>query len=219
MTFMIKAVIFDLDGVILDTERLNVSFKLELSKKLGYSLTRNDIVNSLGLGKKEAIEYFYKLVNNYWLYEQMSKYRKERTMEFIKENNSLPLRPYVLETLNFLKSHNIKVALATSSTKQLLDNYFAYTNLYPYFDVVITNDMVEKGKPNPDIFLKASQELAINVEDIIVVEDSINGLKAAKAGRFKTVFIEDQWSMTKDKIVYADYVLSNMENLKVFFDN
>ena len=65
---MIKAVIFDLDGVILDTERLNVSFKLELSKKLGYSLTRNDIVNSLGLGKKEAIEYFYKLVNNYWLY-------------------------------------------------------------------------------------------------------------------------------------------------------
>ena len=79
--------------------------------------------------------------------------------------------------------------------------------------------MVEKGKPNPDIFLKASQELAINVEDIIVVEDSINGLKAAKAGRFKTVFIEDQWSMTKDKIVYADYVLSNMENLKVFFDN
>ncbi len=216
---MIKAVIFDLDGVILDTERLNVSFKLELSKKLGYSLTRNDIVNSLGLGKKEAIEYFYKLVNNYWLYEQMSKYRKERTMEFIKKNNSLPLRPYVLETLNFLKSHNIKVALATSSTKQLLDNYFAYTNLYPYFDVVITNDMVEKGKPNPDIFLKASQELAINVEDIIVVEDSINGLKAAKAGRFKTVFIEDQWSMTKDKIVYADYVLSNMENLKVFFDN
>ena len=149
----------------------------------------------------------------------MSKYRKERTMEFIKKNNSLPLRPYVLETLNFLKSHNIKVALATSSTKQLLDNYFAYTNLYPYFDVVITNDMVEKGKPNPDIFLKASQELAINVEDIIVVEDSINGLKAAKAGRFKTVFIEDQWSMTKDKIVYADYVLSNMENLKVFFDN
>lgn len=216
---MIKAVIFDLDGVILDTERLNVSFKLELSKKLGYSLTRNDIVNSLGLGKKEAIEYFYKLVNNYWLYEQMSKYRKERTMEFIKKNNSLPLRPYVLETLNFLKSHNIKVALATSSTKQLLDNYFAYTNLYPYFDVVITNDMVEKGKPNPDIFLKASQELAINVEDIIVVEDSINGLKAAKAGRLKTVFIEDQWSMTKDKIVYADYVLSNMENLKVFFDN
>ena len=216
---MIKAVIFDLDGVILDTERLNVSFKLELSKKLGYSLTRNDIVNSLGLGKKEAIEYFYKLVNNYWLYEQMSKYRKELTMEFIKKNNSLPLRPYVLETLNFLKSHNIKVALATSSTKQLLDNYFAYTNLYPYFDVVITNDMVEKGKPNPDIFLKASQELAINVEDIIVVEDSINGLKAAKAGRLKTVFIEDQWSMTKDKIVYADYVLSNMENLKVFFDN
>ena len=216
---MIKAVIFDLDGVILDTERLNVSFKLELSKKLGYSLTRNDIVNSLGLGKKEAIEYFYKLVNNYWLYEQMSKYRKERTMELIKKNNSLPLRPYVLETLKFLKDHNIKVALATSSTKQLLDNYFAYTNLYPYFDVVITNDMVEKGKPNPDIFLKASQELAINVEDIIVVEDSINGLKAAKAGRFKTVFIEDQWSMTKDKIVYADYVLSNMENLKVFFDN
>lgn len=216
---MIKAVIFDLDGVILDTERLNVSFKLELSKKLGYSLTRNDIVNSLGLGKKEAIEYFYKLVNNYWLYEQMSKYRKERTMELIKKNNSLPLRPYVLETLKFLKDHNIKVALATSSTKQLLDNYFAYTNLYPYFDVVITNDMVEKGKPNPDIFLKASQELAINVEDIIVVEDSINGLKSAKAGRFKTVFIEDQWSMTKDKIVYADYVLSNMENLKVFFDN
>ena len=196
---MIKAVIFDLDGVILDTERLNVSFKLELSKKLGYSLTRNDIVNSLGLGKKEAIEYFYKLVNNYWLYEQMSKYRKERTMEFIKKNNSLPLRPYALETLNFLKSHNIKVALATSSTKQLLDNYFAYTNLYPYFDVVITNDMVEKGKPNPEILGEGQlKKLAINVEDIIVSqEDSINGLKAAKAGRFKTVFIEDQWSMTK----------------------
>ncbi len=213
---MFKAIIFDLDGVLIDTEKLNVHYKYSLAKKLGYNLTLDDIRKSLGLGKNEATKYYQNLVGNDKLYPILSKYRREQTKQYILKYG-VPLKEYVFETLSNLKSKNIKIALATSSSKSLLSLYFTFTDIQKYFDVIVSNDDVTFGKPNPEIFLKAAEKLKISICDILVVEDSLNGLKAAKSAKFQTLYIKDQWKMTRKEEAYANYKLKSLKYLDTLY--
>lgn len=213
---MFKAIIFDLDGVLIDTERLNVKYKKKRAKELGYSLSKKEISYSLGMGKNEAFEYYFALTKNNQLYTQLSKYRRIKTKKYI-DRYGLPVKKHVNQVLSYLKMHNIPITLATSSSKELLDFYFQKSNLKNYFNFIITSDDVNRGKPYPDIFLSACTKLKVNPYEVLVVEDSINGLKAAKVGKFKTAYIKDQWCIKKPQLAYADYILNDIELIKIFF--
>lgn len=107
------------------------------------------------------------------------------------KEKGLILKKGTKEIIDYLNNENIKKAICTSTYSKIIDEYRNYSDLFDKFDVLITGDMVEKGKPNPDIFLKASKVLNVPVENCLVVEDANSGIEAAINGGFNTVMIPD----------------------------
>lgn len=178
---MKKAVIFDLDGTLVNS--VPHYFKIHqkvLKESINYHLTE---------------EYFYKYCNGQSAKEFYKRILKEDHDEpeiikkmmlldkkFVQEESAHHIKAFsgVKTILKELSKRNAVLALATSSAKPYVDIVLENNNLRSYFDIIITRDHIEKTKPNPEIFLKARQELGIPKKDCVVVEDAINGFKAAK---------------------------------------
>lgn len=180
----IKAVIFDLDATIVDSEPNYyeadrkllaeygiADFTMEMKKKyIGGSSMDQMIGFKKTYGIEDSPEILLKKKNRYYL-----ELAKKNTLVF----------PEMRKLLIILKNRELKLALASGSSKTAINAVIASTNLQEYFDVILSSEEVEKGKPNPDIFLEASRLLSISPEFCLVVEDSVHGVEAAKsAGMF-----------------------------------
>jgi HAD superfamily hydrolase (TIGR01509 family) len=188
---MINAVIFDLDGTLIDTERFTLKSKMEAPKDLGYEgLSYENALKTFGLSIKESNELLRGLMGEDYPVE----YIRQKRFDYVKEEvekNGLCLKKGVNEIIKFCKENNIKIFIATASSNKYLDLYLKNGNLLQQFDDVITGSMVERGKPFPDIFLKAVENYNFLPCNCIVVEDANNGLRGALAGNFKAVYIKD----------------------------
>ena len=207
---MVKLVIFDLDGLLLDTERFNLISKIEESKKLGFNVTPEIVVKSFGMCSEKADEYFKNIYGPTFDYYKIKGKRFKYIIEEIKKNG-LPLKPGVKELLKEIKEKNIKCAIATTSTRAFIDEYRKYDNeFFGMFDGIITGDEILYGKPNPDIFLKCCKMFNINVNDALVLEDSKTGIIAAHNGNIKSCFIEDLVPLDDEIKKYATYLFDSL---------
>ncbi len=123
------------------------------------------------------------------------------------EANGVPLKEGTIEILEFLKADNAKVAIASSSRKQMIENHLSRHNMIGYFDEIVGGDMVEHSKPSPDIYLKACQVLGFDPSDCYAVEDSYNGLRAAYSAGLKPVMVPDMQPYNEEiaKIVFKKF--------------
>ena len=147
-------------------------------------------------------------------YDVVKKLKRDLVKKYIEENGT-PIKEGFLNLINFLKNNKIKTALATSRSKEMTSYYLEKANkdFSKYFDCIITGDMIENGKPNPDIFLCATQNLNISPENSVVIEDSINGINASINGNIRAIMIPDLVEPNEEIRTKCFKVLKNLNEV------
>lgn len=199
-----KAVIFDMDGLIFDTERVFMEQLAVAMKEHGYTLTRDIYTKTLGLGGKKLVNFMYSEFGYDYPFDECSRKAQER-MIMISDTIGLSVKPQIRELLEKLKSDDIKCAVASSTRTELVNKYLGKAQLDKYFDVIIGGEQVKVSKPEPDIFICACERLNVSPGKALVLEDSENGIKAARAAGIPVICIPDLKEPSKEceKLVAA----------------
>ena len=173
----IKAVIFDMDGLIFDTEMVYLKVWSEVFEKYGYKMTKEIYASVLGTGRENVKKVFLSCFGNDLPIDDMYIEKDENLSKEV--DKGIPLKPGVYEILEYLKENNFKIALATSAITERAFKQLEQANIKNFFNAVVCRDEVKETKPNPDIFLKTADKLSISPEQCIVIEDSSAGIEAA----------------------------------------
>lgn len=186
---MINYVIFDMDGTLLDTEKLFRRAWIETSEKYGLPDGESFYELVSGSPAKSLEARFYQTYGKSVDYDEFLAARKAKFLSYIERD--VPLKDYCRELLEYLKEQGIKIALASSTHMDIVKRNLRITGIAPYFDAVISGDMVERGKPAPDIFLLAAEKIGAKLTETVVVEDSYNGIRGAHAANIRGIMIVD----------------------------
>ena len=184
----IKKVIFDMDGLIFDSERVFMGELAAAAKDYGYNITTESYVKSLGLTGDTLYKLQKEIYGDDYPHYEISRKARDR-VDSIAIKGGLPVKSGIRELLEFLSENNIPCVIASSTHVRYVEKYLEASGLRQYFDKIIGGDMVSKSKPEPDIFLAAADDTA--PEDCLVLEDSINGITAASRAGIPVVCIPD----------------------------
>lgn len=185
-----KAFLFDMDGLIFDTERLFMEQLAVVMKEYGYTLTREIYCETLGIGGQRLISIMQSYYGANYPFEEISR-ETVRRVNRTAEMEGLAIKPEIPEVLGFLKERGIPCAVASSTKSETVRNYLEKAGLFPYFREIIGGEMVERSKPEPDIFLLTCERLGERPQDCVVLEDSENGVRAAVRAGCKVICVPD----------------------------
>ena len=187
---MIKAVIFDMDGLILDTEKLLVKYWCQAANEAGFPMQREHALNIRSLARKFAIPYLQGIFGEEFDYVKIRSRRMELMKQHISQHG-LETKPGIAELLDYLDSKGIPAAIATATDIQRTEDYLGQVGLLGRFSRIVCAAMVENGKPKPDIYLYACEQIGEAPADCIAVEDSPNGVRSATDAGIRTVMVPD----------------------------
>ncbi len=185
-----KAVLFDMDGTLTDTEKLYQKAWPESLAHFGYEMSEEKPLVLRSLGRPYALQQFKEWYGEDFDYWEVRNYRKQLVENILKETG-IPLKPGAKEILSWLRENNIFVALVTANDKDRAQRYTKKIGLFEYFDAIVCADMVEFGKPAPDIYAYACKELNVSPKDTLAVEDSPNGCTSAYKAGCNVVMVPD----------------------------
>ena len=187
---MYKAVLFDMDGLIIDTEKHYQKAWIQAAKELGFNMTVKEQLYLRSCTKKYAEPIMQKFFGPDFDYDKVRNRRKEIMDEDLKKFG-IEKKPYVDEILDFLKEEGIKRALVTATHETKAREYLKEIELEEKFDKVICADMVENGKPDPDIYLFACEKIGEKPSDCLALEDSPNGVRSAYSADVDVIMVPD----------------------------
>ena len=210
-----KAAIFDMDGLILDSERTVLSCWEKIGEKYGFKDIVTYGISVIGKNKKATVDEFERVYG-----EPGDRYERELREIYngLAEKGLVPLKPYTLELLASMKRAGMKIAIASSSTREEVTSQMAALGALPYFDTCVCGDQVTKSKPDPEIFLLACDALGVKPEDAIGLEDSFNGVRACKASGLYTIMVPDIIQPDDEMKGLADVILPSLKEVQDFLN-
>ena len=203
------AVIFDMDGVLTDSEPLWKIAMEEVFHSVGCKLTRKDFQKTVGLRIDEVCEYWYQ--HEAWTGATPKEVENKimlRMVELIRENGE-PL-PGVMETTHYLREKGVKIGLATSSYTVLIDAVLDTLGIRDRFDEIHSAENEQYGKPHPAVYITVADRLKVDPTRCLVIEDSLNGIISGKAAKMKVVCIPEKTHHPEPKLLVADYKFDDM---------
>ncbi|MTI49196.1 MAG: beta-phosphoglucomutase [Firmicutes bacterium] len=207
----IKACIFDLDGVIVDTAKYHYLAWKKLANELGFDFTKEDNERLKGVSRMESLRILLELGNiqvDSQKQLELAEKKNNWYREYILDMDKSEIFPGVIDFITELRKNNIKIALGSASKNAItILNQIEMVN---YFDVIVDGTMVSKAKPDPDVFVKGAKRLHIPNQNCIVFEDSIAGIQAAKSADMYTVGVGSSKTLQK-----ADFVISGLSSITV----
>lgn len=187
---MIKAIIFDMDGLMIDSERVTFECYQERLKDMNLTMDEEFYKTLLGKPIKGIYQRFYDVYGNDFPIQNVIQDVHQLMAERF-ETEGVPVKKGLVELLHYLKDNNYKTIVATSSNRDRVDKILAQAKITEFFDDSICGEEVTKGKPNPEVFLKSCQKLGVNVDEAIVLEDSEAGIQASYDANIKVICIPD----------------------------
>lgn len=205
----VEAVIFDLDGTLVDSMWIWRQIDIEYLGRFGLELPETLQSEIEGMSFNETAVYFKKRFGIIDSVEQIMKNWNEMAWE--KYANEVPLKPGAREFLDLCKKRGIKLGIATSNSRELAQNVADVHGLHDYFDCIMTGSDVQKGKPAPDIYLAAAEKLAVKPDKCLVFEDICPGIQAGQSAGMRVCAVEDAYSAKQRaaKQALADYYIED----------
>jgi len=206
---MFKAVIFDMDGLMFDTERVGYHSWVRASEEFGIKGVDLLYDQMLGATQEFCRELFIKTYGTDESFDEIcareSQYRREMII-----NEGIPIKKGLLDLINTLRAYHIPIAVATSSKRDVVDLYLGLAGIADSFDAIVSGEEVQNSKPHPEIFLKACEKLAVAPSDAIALEDSFNGIRSAYAGGLHALMIPDMKQPDEEMRQKASAILPDL---------
>jgi haloacid dehalogenase superfamily, subfamily IA, variant 3 with third motif having DD or ED/haloacid dehalogenase superfamily, subfamily IA, variant 1 with third motif having Dx(3-4)D or Dx(3-4)E len=213
---MIEAIIFDMDGTLVDTEPFNTEIERRQFEQNNLTISEEEHKKYLGTAS-EAM--WREIVERYSLSKPVNQLVEENHAEcvaYFSELKEIPVMPGVIDLLEKLQLRGVPTAVASSSTPEMIDLILSRTHLKKYFKVIVSTQEVGKSKPAPDVFLKTAQKLGIDPSKCLVVEDSKNGIAAAQSAGMACIAFQSENSDPANH-KEADAVIRNFKQLETLF--
>ncbi len=210
---MIKAVIYDMDGIIIDSEPLWREALIHCFNKVGFDFTQDKCRITQGMRLIEVVEYWY--AQQPWEEKSLQDVEQDilnKVTDLISEKGIAMEGVY--DSINRFKSEGYKIALASSSASSLIDVVLEKLNIREEFEVIKSAEFLELGKPHPEVFIQTAKELNIPAINCLVIEDSFHGVLAGKAAVMQVIAVPEEKLQSDSRFSIADYNLKSLTELE-----
>lgn len=208
-----NSIIFDMDGVIFDSEKAVFGLWKELAEKYGFPDIDEVYKRTVGVNSNSTRKIFF---DHYGPDFPFDEYLREESQMYHSryDDGRLPLKPDIERVLEYIKNRGYKIAIASSTRAELVKRQIENAGLIGYFDVIVGGDMVTRSKPEPDIFLEAAARLGAIPEETYVIEDSFNGIRAAHKGGFIPVMVPDMLPPDDEMKTKASFIFDTLREVE-----